>query len=81
MLDSSINIRGLKRTAVDEADFAAIPKPRRAKATGKKVSVIGGGPSGLTAAYKKFVTMGLISECNELGLDKIIQEIKASIYQ
>ena len=25
MLDSSINIRGLKRTAVDEADFAAIP--------------------------------------------------------
>ena len=51
MLDSSINIRGLKRTAVDEADFAAIPKPRRAKATGKKVSVIGGGPSGLTAAY------------------------------
>ena len=51
MLDSSINIRGLKRTAVDEADFAAIPKPRRAKATGKRVSVIGGGPSGLTAAY------------------------------
>ena len=40
-----------------------------------------GDRSGLTAAYKKFVTMGLISECNELGLDKIIQEIKASIYQ
>lgn len=40
-----------------------------------------GDRSSLTAAYKKFVTMGLISECNELGLDKIIQEIKASIYQ
>lgn len=51
MLDSSINIRGLKRTAVDKADFAAIPKPRKARSTGKKVSVIGGGPSGLTAAY------------------------------
>ena len=37
--------------------------------------------SSLTAAYKKFVTLGLISDCNELGLDKIIQEIKASIYQ
>ena len=37
--------------------------------------------SSLTAAYKKFVTLGLISDCNQLGLDKIIQEIKASIYQ
>lgn len=35
----------------------------------------------LTAAYKKFVTLGLIGDCNELGLDKIIREIKASIYQ
>lgn len=40
-----------------------------------------GDRSSLTAAYKKFVTLGLISDCNELGLDKIIQEIKASIYQ
>ena len=51
MLDSSVNIRGLKRTAVDEADFAAIPQPDMAEKTGKKVAVIGGGPSGLTAAY------------------------------
>lgn len=32
-------------------------------------------------SYKKFVTLGLISDCNELGLDKLIQEIKSSIYQ
>lgn len=49
MLDDAVNIRGLKRYAVDSA--GPVPVPRRAPDTGKKVAVIGGGPCGLTAAY------------------------------
>lgn len=51
MLDSSINIRGLKRFAVDEGDCKEAILPEAAPKTGKKVAIIGGGPSGLTAAY------------------------------
>lgn len=49
MVDDSINIRGLKRFAVDHAGDVPIPQP--AESTGKKVAIIGGGPSGLSAAY------------------------------
>lgn len=49
MVDDPVNIRGLKRFAVEHE--GEIPSPERAEATGKKVAVIGGGPSGLTAAY------------------------------
>jgi NADPH-dependent glutamate synthase beta subunit-like oxidoreductase len=49
MIDDSINIRGLKRVAVDHAGI--VPAPACAPATGKKVAVVGGGPGGLTAAY------------------------------
>lgn len=49
MLDDAINIRGLKRYAVEAAGDVPVPDP--APRTGKKVAVIGGGPSGLTAAY------------------------------
>ncbi len=48
-LDDAINIRGLKKFAVDNS--GNVPVPECAPKTGKKVSVIGGGPSGLTAAY------------------------------
>ena len=48
-LDAPINIRGLKRTAVDKAGI--VPAPECMESTGKTVAVIGGGPSGLTAAY------------------------------
>ena len=49
MLDDSVNIRGLKRMA---ADFAGkVPPPQCLPSTGKKVAVVGGGPSGLSAAY------------------------------
>lgn len=51
MLDSSINIRGLKRFAVEQAPANQVPVPECAESTGKQVAVIGGGPSGLTAAY------------------------------
>ncbi|OSA92227.1 UNVERIFIED_ORG: glutamate synthase [Clostridium botulinum] len=49
MLDDSINIRGLKRFAVDNAD--KVPIPKCSSPTGKKIAVIGGGPGGLSAAY------------------------------
>lgn len=49
MLDDSINIRGLKRYAVDEA--GDVPAETCAPATGKKIAIVGGGPGGLSAAY------------------------------
>ena len=49
MIDDAINIRGLKRYAVDHA--GDVPQPLCAPPTGKKVAVIGGGPSGLSCAY------------------------------
>jgi NADPH-dependent glutamate synthase beta subunit-like oxidoreductase len=49
MVDDPINIRGLKRYAVDHA--GDVPQPECAKPTGRKIAVIGGGPGGLSAAY------------------------------
>ena len=49
LIDDAVNIRGLKRMAIDNA--GDVPVPAAAPGTGKKVAVIGGGPSGLTAAY------------------------------
>ncbi len=49
LVDSPVNIRGLKRYAIDNA--GVVPAPACAPETGKSVCVIGGGPAGLTAAY------------------------------
>ena len=51
IIDASINIRGLKKYAVDmmKADEVRTPAPN--VSTGKKIAVVGSGPSGLTAAY------------------------------
>ena len=49
MMDAPVNIRGLKRFAVDNA--GVVPIPECAPATGRTVAVIGGGPGGLSAAY------------------------------
>ena len=49
MVDAPINIRGLKRYAVDHA--GDVPNPPCEAATGKRVAIIGGGPSGLSCAY------------------------------
>lgn len=49
LIDAPMNIRGLKRFAVDNC--GDIPAPEAMDNTGKKIAVIGGGPSGLTAAY------------------------------
>lgn len=61
VVDDAINIRALKRYAVDNAPEmfetdadggpTAPPAPFHYPATGKRVAVIGGGPAGLTAAY------------------------------
>lgn len=49
MVDDPMNIRGIKRFAVDnmESDY----EPHMAPKTGKKVFVVGGGPAGISAAY------------------------------
>ena len=49
VVDDAINIRGLKRYAVEKA--GDVPAPSCAPKNGKSVGVIGGGPAGLTAAY------------------------------
>ena len=51
MIDAPINIRGIKKAAVDAiaADRVSTPKPL--PSTGKRIAVIGGGPSGMTCAY------------------------------
>lgn len=49
LVDEPLNIRGLKRFAVDNS--GDVPQPRPFPTTGKKVAVVGGGPGGLTAAY------------------------------
>ncbi len=52
LVDESINIAWLKRFAADKDLAKSSPyQPPIAKATGKKIAVIGGGPSGLSAAY------------------------------
>ncbi len=49
MIDSAVNIRGMKQHAVLSA--GPVDVPEKLPATGKKVAIIGGGPSGLTCAY------------------------------
>lgn len=49
IVDDSLNIRGIKRYAVEKA--GVVPAPENAPANGKSVAVIGGGPAGLTCAY------------------------------
>lgn len=49
IIDAPVNIRGLKKVAVENAGL--VPVPECEAPTGKKVAVIGGGPGGLSAAY------------------------------
>ena len=68
MIDDAINIRGLKRYAVDHA--GDVPQPACAPATGKTVAIVGGGPSGLSCAYD-LALMGhkvsVFEEAKQLG--------------
>lgn len=49
IIDVPVNIRGLKKMAVDNSGI--VPVPECEAPTGKKVAIIGGGPGGLSAAY------------------------------
>lgn len=50
LVDTAVNIRGMKRFAVDNCSDS-VSAPEKMDDTGKKIAIIGGGPSGLTAAY------------------------------
>jgi NADPH-dependent glutamate synthase beta subunit-like oxidoreductase len=51
IIDHPINIRGLKKFAVDQITADQVKTPAPNVATGKKIGIVGGVPSGLTAAY------------------------------
>lgn len=51
IIDQPINIRGLKKYAVDSVAADQVKTPEPNVKTGKKIAVVGGGPSGLTCAY------------------------------
>lgn len=51
LIDAPINIRGIKRFAVDQAPVDQVTPPHHGPDTGRSIAVIGGGPSGLTCAY------------------------------
>lgn len=51
LIDAPLNIRGIKRFAVDMAPADSVAVPPRSVDTGRSIAVVGGGPSGLTCAY------------------------------
>lgn len=51
LIDAPLNIRGIKKYAVDQIAADKVQVPKANPLTGKKVAVIGGGPCGMTAAY------------------------------
>lgn len=50
-LNEAVSIRNLKRFAAEHDDGEWKKKAFHKPATGKKIAIVGGGPSGLTAAY------------------------------
>ena len=51
LIDAPLNIRGIKKYAVDNAPADTVATPPAAPATDRRIAVIGGGPSGLTCAF------------------------------
>ena len=51
LIDAPINIRGIKKFAVDQLAADQVETPAPAAPTGRKVAIVGGGSSGLTCAY------------------------------
>ena len=51
IIDAPLNIRGIKKFAVDNVAADTVETPAAAESTGKRIAVIGGGPSGMTCAY------------------------------
>ena len=51
LVDAPLNIRAVKRYAVDHAPADCVATPSALPATGRRIAVVGAGPSGLTCAY------------------------------
>ncbi len=51
LIDAPLNIRGIKRYAVDAAPADTVATPFHSVDTGRTVAIVGGGPCGLTCAY------------------------------
>ncbi|WP_286142789.1 NAD(P)-binding protein [Adlercreutzia caecimuris] len=51
LVDAPLNIRGIKRYAVDHAPADKVAVPAALPASGRRIAVVGAGPSGLTCAY------------------------------
>ena len=51
LVDAPLNIRGIKRYAVDNAPAHTVPVPAALPKSGRRIAVVGAGPSGLTCAY------------------------------
>lgn len=51
LIDAPVNIRGIKKYIVDQVAADQVATPAPGPSTGKRIAVIGGGPSGLTCAY------------------------------
>ena len=51
LIDAPVNIRGIKKFTVDQLPADKVPTPQPAPATGRRIAVVGAGPSGLTCAY------------------------------
>lgn len=51
LIDAPLNIRGIKKFAVDNIAADKVEVPKRLPDSGHHIAVIGGGPSGMTCAY------------------------------
>lgn len=51
LIDAPLNIRGIKKFAVDQVSADQVPVPEPLPDSGRRIAVIGGGPSGMTCAY------------------------------
>lgn len=51
LVDAPLNIRAVKRYAVDVSSADSVPVPEALPATGRRIAVVGAGPAGLTCAY------------------------------
>ena len=51
IVDAPVNIRGVKKYIVDTVAADTVPVPEPLPSTGKRIAVVGGGPSGMTCAY------------------------------
>ena len=51
MVDAPVNIRGIKKYIMSTVAADTVETPAPLPATGKRVAVVGAGPSGLTCAY------------------------------